>query len=209
MAVALTSSVNLVFGSEVMDPDTGIILNDEVSTIFSLTTIIYRLIMHPFPDGRFFDARRTQRIRSHAIAMSGLFLISSPRFHQHIFFSSDNYAAPLKRPLSSMAPVIIEYPDGSFYMAIGGSGGSRIFPSIFQVILNLDWGQDVSQAIEHGRFHDQLYPLQLDVEDNAPFELLESLRQRGHNVTSENSFFGRRSLTVINDSLSTQAPQCR
>jgi gamma-glutamyltranspeptidase len=40
MAVALTSSVNLVFGSEVMDPDTGIILNDEVSTTLSLTTII-------------------------------------------------------------------------------------------------------------------------------------------------------------------------
>ena len=94
-----------------------------------------------------------------------------------------------------MAPVIMEYPDGSFYMAIGGSGGSRIFPSVFQVILNLDWGQDVSQAIEHGRLHDQLYPLQLDVEDTTAFELLESLRQRGHNVTGEESSFRCSSLT--------------
>ena len=33
MAVAITSSVNLVFGSKVLDSETGIILNDEVSFI--------------------------------------------------------------------------------------------------------------------------------------------------------------------------------
>lgn len=30
MAVALTSTVNLVFGSQVLDPETGVILNDEM-----------------------------------------------------------------------------------------------------------------------------------------------------------------------------------
>jgi len=30
MAAAITSTVNLVFGSQVLDPETGIILNDEM-----------------------------------------------------------------------------------------------------------------------------------------------------------------------------------
>ena len=89
-----------------------------------------------------------------------------------------------------MAPTIIEYPNGSFYLAIGGSGGSRIFPSVFQVILNLDWGLDVGQAIEQGRLHDQLYPLDLDVDGNIPNEMLEYLKQRGHNVTGKDTAYG-------------------
>ncbi len=33
MAVAITSTVNLVFGSRVLDPVTGVLLNDEVLQI--------------------------------------------------------------------------------------------------------------------------------------------------------------------------------
>lgn len=33
MAVAVTSTVNLIFGSQVIDPVTGILLNDEVCSI--------------------------------------------------------------------------------------------------------------------------------------------------------------------------------
>ena len=48
--------------------------------------------------------------------------------------------------------------DGEVYLAIGGSGGSRIFGAVAQVILNLDWGYDVAGAIEQPRVHDQLSP---------------------------------------------------
>lgn len=85
--------------------------------------------------------------------------------------------------MSSTAPAIIENPDGSLYAAIGGSGGSRIFGAVLQVLLNLDWGLDASEAVEFGRLHDQLYPLILDVDEGYPPDTLEFLRELGHNVT--------------------------
>lgn len=48
--------------------------------------------------------------------------------------------------------------DGEVFLAVGGSGGSRIFGSVAQVLLNLDWGFDLSNAIEQPRVHDQLSP---------------------------------------------------
>jgi gamma-glutamyltranspeptidase len=104
-------------------------------------------------------------------------------YHTHAASPADNYPEPGKRPLSSTAPTILEHPDGSFFVAIGGSGGSRIFPSLFQVLLNLDWGLDIREAIEFGRLHDQLYPLVLDADNVYPENILDDLRERGHNVS--------------------------
>jgi gamma-glutamyltranspeptidase/glutathione hydrolase/leukotriene-C4 hydrolase len=42
---------------------------------------------------------------------------------------------------------------------------------------------DVSAAIESGRVHDQLYPLQVDADDIVPGTVLNSLIERGHNIT--------------------------
>jgi len=94
-----------------------------------------------------------------------------------------NYPAAGKRPVSSTAPTILERPDGTFLMAVGGSGGSRIFPSVTQVILGMDWGWDIGKSVEHARVHDQLYPAEVSVETTFEPELIEALRVRGHNIT--------------------------
>lgn len=52
----------------------------------------------------------------------------------------------------------MDTPEGDVYLALGGSGGSRIFGSVAQVILHLDWGYDVANAVEQARVHDQLSP---------------------------------------------------
>ena len=75
--------------------------------------------------------------------------------------------------------------DGSLHAVLGGSGGSRIFPAIAQVILNLECGLDLSAAIERPRVHNQVVPQITDMEVGPEGEdegLLKALRDRGHEM---------------------------
>ena len=74
-------------------------------------------------------------------------------------FSADpesvNCAEGGKRPLSSMSPSIVLYPDGSPYMTIGSPGATRIFPTIAQVIERMiDYNMDIQDAIDCARIYD-------------------------------------------------------
>ncbi|KAF8586707.1 hypothetical protein K439DRAFT_1659521 [Ramaria rubella] len=158
MAVSITSTVNSEFGSQILDPVTGVILNDELS-----------------------DFSTPGQPDTHG-------LWPSP--------CVDNYPAPGKRPLSSMSPVIIEHADGSFYLAAGGAGGARIFGAVAEVILgadsamsaaeqaNDDW-IDISSAVEGPRVHNQLFPLNVDMDSTFDQESVDALQARGHNITGQ------------------------
>ncbi|PLW41361.1 hypothetical protein PCASD_08910 [Puccinia coronata f. sp. avenae] len=171
-AVSLTSTVNLYFGSTVMDPDNGIILNDQ-NDDFSV----------PGKANAF-----------------------------QLFSSPLNYPVTGKRPLSSMAPIIVDYlhpqqqqqqqqqqegqpiintiqhlplahPQAEFFCALGASGGSRIYGAVAGTFLKLLWGYDISHAIEDPRIHHQLLPNELSVEKGYEEIYLAGLRARGHNIT--------------------------
>tara|TARA_R110002110_G_scaffold77390_2_gene203510 strand:+ start:52063 stop:53640 length:1578 start_codon:yes stop_codon:yes gene_type:complete len=67
-----------------------------------------------------------------------------------------NAIAPGRRMLSSMTPTIL-LADGRPALVIGTPGGSTIFTSVFQVILNLyDFGMPLQAAVDATRFHHQL-----------------------------------------------------
>ncbi|EPQ26110.1 uncharacterized protein PFL1_06318 [Pseudozyma flocculosa PF-1] len=141
-AVALTSTVNLIFGSRVLDERTGIILNDEM------------------------DDTSTPGVPN------AFGLAPSPY----------NYPEAGKRPLSSTCPTIVEHDDGSVDLVIGGSGGSRIFGSVAQTMLQREWGRDLSDAIEQPRVHHQLLPTMVTAESGYAEKTLNALRGRGHEV---------------------------
>ncbi|WP_073103780.1 gamma-glutamyltransferase [Pollutimonas bauzanensis] len=59
-----------------------------------------------------------------------------------------NELEPLKRPRSSMAPMLV-LKDGKPIMAIGSPGGSAIINYVAKTLLGvLDWGLNIQQAIE-------------------------------------------------------------
>ncbi len=80
--------------------------------------------------------------------------------------SPANYIAPEKRPVSSMAPlIIIENQNQTIQQILGASGGTRITTSIAQVaMLNLWFNRDIKAAIDSPRLHSQLLPQEVIAE---------------------------------------------
>jgi gamma-glutamyltranspeptidase / glutathione hydrolase len=69
-----------------------------------------------------------------------------------------NAIAPGKRPLSSMAPTLVE-KDGRVFLVLGSPGGSRIITAVLETILNiLDYGMTPQEAVAAPRLHHQWLP---------------------------------------------------
>jgi gamma-glutamyltranspeptidase/glutathione hydrolase len=78
-----------------------------------------------------------------------------------------NSIVPGKRMLSSMTPTIVE-KQGKLFLVLGTPGGSTIPTTVFQVVTNvLDFGMNIQQAVDTGRFHHQWLPDLLYYEKNA------------------------------------------
>lgn len=103
MAVSLTQTMLSLFGSGVLSPQTGILLNNGVN---------------------WFDPR-PGRV---------------------------NAIGPNKKALANYAPMMMSGPDGEI-TSIGGSGGRKILPAIYQALIHLvDYRHDLEQAIAAPRF---------------------------------------------------------
>jgi gamma-glutamyltranspeptidase/glutathione hydrolase len=144
MAISLTTTVNLLFGSHLMVPETGVIMNNEMND-FSIPGVNNAFGYRPSPA---------------------------------------NYVKPGKRPLSSISPTIVEYPEGGLYFVVGSAGGSRITTATIQNLWHvIDQNMTSLEALSQARMHDQLIP------DTAAFEwaydnsTVEFMKERGHNVS--------------------------
>ena len=94
-----------------------------------------------------------------------------------------NAIAPGKRPLSSMSPTIVT-KDGKPVMVLGTPGGSRIITAVMLTMINaIDYGMNVQEAVDAGRFHQQWLP---DVTNVETYALSPDTRKilvgMGHNL---------------------------
>lgn len=144
MVVTSTTTINTLFGSQVMTPDTGIILNNEMND-FSIPGVRNEFGFVP---------------------------------------TAANYIRPNKRPLSSITPIIAEHANGTVFFTTGAAGGSRIISATTQVAWHvLEHGMTMAEAIAAPRLHDQLMPNQVTFEYTYDNGTVESMVEKGHNVT--------------------------
>src|SRR6516225_5124859 len=72
-----------------------------------------------------------------------------------------NSIAPGKRPLSSMAPTLVE-KDGRLVFVLGSPGGSRIITAVLEAVMNIvDYGMTPQEAVDAPRLHYQGQPDQV------------------------------------------------
>jgi gamma-glutamyltranspeptidase/glutathione hydrolase len=94
-----------------------------------------------------------------------------------------NEIQPGKRMLSSMSPTILLRGD-DVAMVLGTPGGSTIFTSVFQTMVNiLDFGMTPQQAVAATRFHHQLLPptdIRYSPCCSLPSDTIEGLRKLGY-----------------------------
>jgi gamma-glutamyltranspeptidase / glutathione hydrolase len=100
-----------------------------------------------------------------------------------------NEIQPGKRMLSSMTPTIL-LKNKEVVMVVGSPGGSTIFTSVFQTILNIvDFGMTPLDAAGAARFHHQLLPPDLIFVGTSrplPEETISQLGDRGYRTSTRN-----------------------
>lgn len=93
-----------------------------------------------------------------------------------------NRVAPLKRPRSSMAPMMVFNEDESLKLVLGSPGGSRIINYVTQTIIGvLDWKLTAQEAVNLPHITNRNGSTTLEA-DTAIIDLNKALQARGHKV---------------------------
>lgn len=158
--VSITSTIELLFGSAMVVPGRGFLLNNELTDFSGVPTDANGNPIANAPTGE--RAERRTALGDDATTVGG------------------------KRPRSSMAPTLV-LRDGEPFMALGSPGGSRIIGYNLNVLLNvIDFGMELQEAVNVGRVVARNGTATIDT-DILTDELLGGLEARGFNISAGNT----------------------
>jgi gamma-glutamyltranspeptidase/glutathione hydrolase len=167
LVVSMTTTVNLLFGSHVMVPETGVVLNNQMDD-FSKPGVSNAFGFAPSPQNFIRAGKRP-------LSSIATTIVTMPSLPQQ-----PPPAAAANASCSSSSPL---FPD-QFYLATGSAGGSRIISAVAQTLWRaLDRALPLQQAVAAPRLHNQLQPSVLEVDAGYDARVVAFLRERGHNVT--------------------------
>jgi gamma-glutamyltranspeptidase/glutathione hydrolase len=138
LTIAMTSTINTLFGSRLMVPETGVIMNNEMNGLS---------LPRPTPT--------CHPTNTHHLDFS------IPNTTNAFGYSPApaNFIKPRARPLSSISPTIVELPSGEVYISHASAGGSRIITEVIQHLWHvLDQNLTSAESLAQPRLHDQLEP---------------------------------------------------
>ena len=120
--------------------------------------------------------------------------------------SEANSVSGGKRMLSSMSPVVA-VRDGKLFLVAGSPGGATIPTSVLQVLMNvIDFGMNISQAVDTGRFHHQWLPDKIYYETGALDQgIIEKLRNTGHEMEIRKSIGRVNAIMMVDGKMSPGA----
>lgn len=112
--------------------------------------------------------------------------------------SPANYVKPRKRPLSSIAPMMAEFDNGTLYTVFGASGGSRIITTNIQNAIHiLDANMSIGDALASPRMHDQLIPNRVMFETTYDNETVDFMKKRKHVVAWGSAGSSAQALRIV------------
>jgi gamma-glutamyltranspeptidase/glutathione hydrolase len=101
-----------------------------------------------------------------------------------------------KRPLSSMAPMLVFDDAGRLRLMIGSPGGTRIINYVVQALVGaLDWDMDIQEAVAAPHFLAQQTLVELE-EGTALLGETRALEALGHRVGARNLNSGLHGIAI-------------
>ncbi|MDE3270776.1 gamma-glutamyltransferase [Pseudoalteromonas sp. G4] len=112
-----------------------------------------------------------------------------------------NRVEPIKRPRSSMAPVMVFNKDGTLKLVIGSPGGSRIINYVAKALVGiLDFGLSPQQAIELANITNRNRVTTLEKGSDIEF-IKPALEAKGHTVVIRDLNSGIHAVMIEGDKL--------